>query len=315
MGFYEAVFATHYKTESATVAYVVHSGDDEVQPAVRSKVVGACHAGVNSVIQRETAVAVITMADKDLVDNRGAVQFYDWLINKSFFSDVFLCKDPVLSLKYGFVKKIDVSAAKWLGAAQFARLSTSEFKLNMKAVYDILASGFDIHPIFLLVLATELGFVSNGRTISATRKSRIDGLSLCLSSGSYSHLPFYYLDTVSKLKEACKDDFTKPLNYVVPDSFRHGRWPNSSNKILCKDSGYHSGSTDVHIRSAISGLLQGTSSLLFNSATVADLAYTFLWEEAVVELKKTLHSPNSMTGISVNLSSIELLSKTLKLGE
>ncbi len=315
MGFYETVFGVHYKTESAMVGYVAHATDSEDAPSINGKAVGACHASVNTIINRNTAVAVITMADRDLAENKGAIQYYDWLINKSFFSDVFLCKDPVLSLKYGFVKKIDVSAAKWLGAAQLSRLSTSEFKKDMKAVYDILASGFDIHPMFLTLLTTELNFVSDGRIVTTTRRARIDSLCNVLCSSHYAHLPFYYLDSIAKLKQACKDDPNKPQYYVARGSFREGRWPSGSNRILCDNAGYSDNRVDAKIQQAVLGLLQGTSSLLFNSAVVAEVDYTFLWEEAVLELRKKVQSPVSSVGTAVNLSSIELLSKTLKLGE
>jgi len=314
-GFYERVFGQYYGTQNAMTGYIVHVDDPEGGIVDRSKVVGACHASVNTAIRRDIALAVITMADKSLETNEGAVQYYDWLINKSFFSDVFLCKDPVLSLRYGFVKRVDISAAKWLGAAQLSRLSTSEFRLNMKAVYDILASGFDIHPMLLTMLATELSFSSDGKKINSGRTSRVAPLARSMVSTQYSHLPFYVLDTVNKIKEACKDDTTKRFDWIEQTPFNVSRWPSRSNYILCQNAGDVADTIDTAIHTAISGLLSGTSSLLFNTAKEEATDYAFLWEEAIIDLKGRLPRETTLSGSPVNLSSLEQLSKKLKLGE
>jgi hypothetical protein len=317
-GFYDAVFADYRNSQSAMTGYVVHTTDAVGTYNPKKRVSGACHAGISSAMDRANALAVITMADNRLEINKGAIKFYDWLINKSFFSDVFLCKDVELSLKYGFVKRVDVSAAKWLGAAQLSRLSTSEFKNDMKAVYDIMASDFDIHPLLLLYIATELGFVSDGKHIKATKSARMQHMKNCAYSTNSAHLPFCYLDSSAKLKEICKDDPNKPFtwNPNFARKFNESSWPNNSNTILCAASKEPEASYETLLTNSFKGLLEGTASMLFNATVAIEQNYSFLWEDAVTELKsKVLVGMDSKGGVPINLSTVELLSKQLKLGE
>jgi hypothetical protein len=258
------------------------------------------------------------MADRRLVNNQGAVMFYDWLINKSFFADVFLCKDPVLSLQHGFVKRVDVSAAKWLGAAQLARLSTSEFKINMHAVYDILASGFDIHPTLLVILATELGLVTDKKTIKVQKLGSLDYAKRALSCTHSSHLPFCHADTPETLKALCKDDPNKPIwSRSYQTLFSEARWPAFSNQVVCEET-RETGTNRQRVTEMINGLLRGTPSLLFNLVETVEVGYTSLWQDAIQELKVKVNPSNDVAkggGTPINLSPIELLSKELKLGE
>jgi len=317
-GFYDQAFDGLWDSGSVMTGYIVHDNDPADGINTRSKISGACHASVNTYIHRPTAVAVITMADRKLVDNPGAVAYYDWLINRSFFADVFACKDPILSLNHGFVKQIDVSAAKWLGAAQLCRLSTSEFKNQMKAVYDVIASGFDIHPALLTVLATELNWVSDRKTIKATRSARINNIHTSFYSGNSSHLPFVYLETEEVLKDLCKDDPNKPIEDIYRETFRNVRWQNASNYVASRFMKNYTGSNSQRIRDAMLGLTQGTPSMLFNlQEAVQEVPYLFLWEDAVKELKSKVarETNTNVNGVGMNLTAIELLSKTLKLGE
>jgi hypothetical protein len=316
-GFYDNAFDNHRKSTWAMTAYIAHSTDQEGAIVPHKIVNGACHAPINNAIDRRTALAVITMADQRLADNPGAVQFYDWLINKSFFSDVFLCKDPVLSLRYGFVKQIDVPAAKWLGAAQLARLTTSEFKEFMFSVYDVLASGFDIHPMLLLLVATELNLMSDKKTVKATRTSRLSSLYQSFHSSNSAHLPLVYVETAEALKAICKDDPTKEYPWVANDSFRQTRWPANSNTILYKKTRDYNGVNSPEITDAMLGLNRGTASMLFNVANeVVQAGYTALWQDAIDELKvMVIKDSKARDGIAINLTPLEMLSKQLKLGE
>lgn len=321
-GFYDSAFETRWGSGNAMTGYAIHSTDLPDSIYTTKLASGACHASINSILNRDTALAVITMADRTLTDNPGAVQFYDWLINKSFFSDVFLCKDPVLSLRHGFVKRLDISAAKWLGAAQMSRLSTSEFKVHMKAVYDILASGFDIHPMFLTLLSTELGFVSNGKTIQVSKPRRIDDIASCLYSNNSSHLPLVYCNSTRILKEICKDDCNKDFSFDFNyrHTFKEQRWPIHSNVILCKESRNGDGGyNDQPLVEALKSLTKGSASLLFNIEMV-EVPYTSLWDEAIIDLKSFICSSAkgatmTLSNLPINLSGIEQLSKTLKLGQ
>ena len=317
-GFYDRVFDGVWDSPAVMNGYVVHSTDQEGSYVPRSAVAGACHATVNSVIDRATALAVITMPDRKLANNEGAILFYDWLLNKSFYSDAFLCKDPVLSLKHGFVKTIDISAAKWLGAAQLCRLGTSEFKHDMLAVYDILASGFDIHPLLLVLLTTELGFISDKKVVKAKHASKISKLKIGLVSSHSSHLPLQYIENVKTLKEVCKDDPNKPLwSPAHEDTFRQKRWPNGSNTVASKGMYNFYGQNEAAITELIDSLLKGTPSMLFNLAEeVMKTAYTPIWQDAIEELKCHLVlSKKIVDGVPINLSGLELFSKLNKLGE
>lgn len=320
-GFYDTVFQNYRGSQSAMVGYVVHDNDETYPLGFNTNklVTGACHASVNNAIVRDKALAVITMADASLAENEGALQFYDWLINKSFFSDVFLCKDPVLSLRHGFVKRVDVSAAKWLGAAQLSRLSTSEFKLYMHAVYDVLASGLEIHPLLMLMLATELNLTSDKKMILCNRPGRLNNISDLFYSHNSAHLPFIYAATAECLQELCKDDPTRGFTWVRDHDklFTEMRWPNGSNQILSVKTN-NGTQNDWTIAEAMSSFLRGSPSMLFNAATTVEANYNFIWEEAVEELKKFVYrsQPNAPTnGTPINLSGIETLSKQLKLGQ
>jgi hypothetical protein len=319
-GGFECAFQNSRGSASCMTGYIVHDTDPE-QGYVKSMLVhGACHAAVSSSIKREKALAVITMADNTLVNNEGAIKFYDWLINKSFFSDVFLCKDPVLSLKYGFVKQIDVSAAKWLGAAQLCRLSTSEFKVWMHAVYDILASDFDIHPMLLVVLATELCFTTDKKVIKATRAAKLQSIASSFYCANSSHLPLAYVNHEKILKDICKDDPTKPIEAKYLGTFREGRWPNNSNGILTKETlSTNVIQNSLEISEALKSLTKGNPSMLFNlTEAMLEVPYQSIWESAITELKSYVYSNLSNgtngEGVPINLTGIELFSKKLNLG-
>jgi hypothetical protein len=316
-GFYDQIFEGYRNSTYAMTGYVAHNDDPEGSYRTRGIVQGACHAAVNSAIYRDKALAVITMADNKLENDQGAIQFYDWLINKSFFSDVFLCKDPVLSLRHGFVKRVDVSAAKWLGAAQLARLSTSEFKKFMHAVYDILASGYDIHPMLLLLVATELNLVSDKKTVKATRTSRVKSLRDSLHSSNSAHLPLVYAESVAALKDMCKDDPNKPFGWVNQISFTEGRWPSNSNYILSPLAKEYTGRNEFELQQSFSEIMRGNGSMLFNTAAeVVEVDYTSLWQDAIDELKSFIITDKAdSNGVPINLTPIEMLSKQLKLGE
>jgi hypothetical protein len=317
-GFYDSVFNEYWNSASVMTGYIVHQDDAIGAINKRCFVQGACHAAVNSSINRANAVAVITMPDRTLVNNAGAVQFYDWLINKSFYADVFVCKDPILSLRHGFVKTMDVSAAKWLGAAQLCRLGTSEFKFYMHAVYDILASGLDIHPALLVVLATELKLVSDKKTIKATAHQRLGNIAQNFYCANSSHLPFVYLESIAALQDVCKDDPNKPIAVEYQATFRQSRWQNSSNLVASRLMKAWNGNTDNVLNTCLRNLTQGTPTLLFNlEPMVQEVPYLFLWEDAVKDLKDKVCQKftNTTAGTALNLSSLEELTKAYKLGE
>lgn len=317
-GLYDAVFDSYRGSGNCVTSYSVHSTEPEHGYERKYIGQGACHAVINRTIDRPTALAVITMADRTLETNKGAILFYDWLINKSFFSDVFLCKDPVLSLKYGFVKRLDISAAKWLGAAQLSRLSTSEFKIIMKAVYDILASGFEIHPMLLLLIATEFSFQTDGKIIKTLKKARIDQLTrevfYCYNS---SHLPFNVVNNKEILKEICKDDPNKEITHApYLELFNRASWPNDSNLILSRKMkrNFDKENNDELITGMLKNLVSTTPSLLFGAVNTAT-NYTYLWPKAVELLKLSLPNKASINGLGINLSGLEIISKQLKLGQ
>jgi len=318
-GFYDKAFNDYRNSSWVMTGYIAHDTDPEREINPKCVVQGACHAAVNRVINRNTALAVITMADNKLVDNPGAIEFYNWLINKSFFSDVFLCKDPVLSLRYGFVKRIDVAAAKWLGASQLARLSTSEFKQFMHAVYDILASGFDIHPMLLLIIATELNLISDKQLVKATKTSRLLTIYEDFHSSNSGHLPFVYARSNATLKDICKDDPTKEFGWIKQDSFKDSPWPINSNYILSSSTKVYDGKNSPEIREALKAITIGTGSMLFNLAKKTEkLEYTSIWQDAIDELKAFAFKDNlkaALNGVAINLTPLEMLSKKLKLGE
>jgi hypothetical protein len=305
----EGKFQTYLGKEShhVTTSVIVHN-DGVIKTAS-----GPCHACVDREMRKGKTVAIITKADSSLADNAGAIAYYDWLINRSFFSDVFLCKDPVLSLKYGFVKTADINAAKWLGAAQLARLSTSEYKQSAKAIYDILASGWEIHPMFLTFLACTTSFSSNGKMIFANSVS-FNSYTSKVTNQQTTHLPFFGVSTEQDLIEFCKDDSKKPLSNFLnqTSTFNQAKWPSGSHKILLERN-YNFETAVQSITTAIQNCIHGLPSLLFNAKEVGN--YKPLWEKAINSLKATLPNKAGIQGKGINLSSLEQLSKQLKLGK
>lgn len=279
---------------------------------------GPCHACVSREMHRPSTIAVITASDPTLVDNPGAVAFYDWLINRSFFSPVFLCKDPVLSLKNGFLKRVDVNASRWLGAAQLSRLATSEYKLSMKAVYDVLASGYKIHPLLLVLLSSNQYWSTNGKQVHA-KSGYTDTMTY---NNGYTHLPMVYLKSKELLKEACLDNPDKPianrfLDQDVNLQFKQTGWKTSSNQILTLDPQSNSGSMDPTLKQYMQQAFpsKGQSSLLFGHKEV-QTDYTCFWPYAVKELQRLTRSSSDLKGQQpVVLEPLVELSALLKLGE
>lgn len=275
---------------------------------------GPCHACVDRNLKRDKALAVITYTDNSLASNPGAIAYYDWLINKSFFSDVFLCKDAELSLRYGFVKTIDVNAAKWLGAAQLCRLPTSEYKHCAEAMYDILASGWEIHPMLLTFLACTANFNSNGKIVSADHYI-FSRYTKSFTNGQTTHLPFTGIVSEAHLKDLCKDDPEKEiLASLRQPSFKVGRWPSGSHSVLVNNKITYDPPAPS-ITNMLNQIVSGPASVLFNAQE--EKGYTPLWEKAVYELIRNLpnNKTNKNVGKGINLTAIEQLSKKLKLGK
>jgi hypothetical protein len=294
------------KSNAVVDAMIVYSNDNFYHTT------GPCHACVSNSLKREDGLdsLVITRSDPELVNNEGAVLYYDWLINRSFFSDVFVCKDVKLSLLNGFVKDSKAEAAKWLGAAQLSRLATSEWKSNMLAVYDVLASGFNIHPMLLTFFATQFNWLSSGKVISHNSQ-KLQNSTNSLFHYSTVHLPFTYFSTVGLIKESCKDDPNKSYRFKKSHSFSTGRWPRESSSCLVP--GAISSINDKEVSSLIYKTLTGAPSLLFNLKEKEDTEYTCLWEKAVnVLLAKT--QPYSENKAGLNLTALEDFSKQFSLG-
>jgi hypothetical protein len=276
-----------------------------------TKTSGPCHACVNRVLNRNKPGVVITRSVPELAENPGAVLYFDWLVNRSFFSDVFLCKDAATNLKYGFIKRVDVEAAKWLGAAQLGRLPTSEYRENMLAVYDILASGFEIHPMLLTALATRLDFKTDSKRIyssSSRVRQSVDGF---LYNTGTTHLPFSKLNTSETLKEVCKDDPNKVTKFSASHLFNQGSWPSGCHQVL---GGNDTSKNDLDINKLLSDMTAGAASLLFNAKEAVTGDYTYLWLNAVQLLHNKLGVNKDQKGFPTNLSVIEAYSKSLKLG-
>ena len=276
---------------------------------------GPCHACVSREMSRPHTIAVVTKSDPNLVDNAGAVKFYDWLLNRSFFSDVFLCKDPKLSLAHGFVKRTDINSSRWLGAAQLSRLATSEYKLQAMAIYDVLASGYEIHPLLLILLATNTGWSTDGKRISA-RSGFSETVTWCQG---YTHLPFVFLRTAEQLKEACVDNPEKPvaerfLNREALQHFRITGWKSNSNQILTVAPQGTNGTLDGLLHSKLYKTFPttGTGSPLFG-AEKEEVGYDYLWPFAVKEIQRLCRtSTQQKGGQAVNLTALVELSKELR---
>ena len=312
-GAFEQVFALSNKSQVVRATSV---REEDTGPVENRRYAGPCHACVNREILRPSTFAVITESDPTLVENEGAILFYDWLINRSFFSDVFLCKDPVLSLRYGFVKSTNVNAARWLGAAQLSRLATSEYKLSAKAIYDILSSGFKIHPLLLVLLATNLGWSTNGRAILS--KKTISNYSM--HCAGLTHLPMIHFHNEELLKEACIDSPNKPTlarfsNENPQTFFKHVSWSQGSNSILTvapQSNGEMSRNLYLKLEGMFPGNNKGSS--LFGKVE-GKLDYTCFWPKAVKELQKSYRPSSEVAGgREVYLEPLVTLTKQLNLG-
>jgi hypothetical protein len=300
-------FLEKFKYPGTVVDAAIVYGDGSV-----TSVGGPCHACVSSSLKRNQELSVvITRSDPSLSTNPGALAYYDWLINRSFFSDVFLCKDAKLSLEKGFVKRTDVEAAKWLGAAQLGRLATSEYRNNMLAVYDILASGFDIHPTLLTFFATLTDFQTDGKAVYYNSDSLRNALRGTLYNYSTTHLPLYHFNSSKLVKEACKDDPNKPYLFKGKPCFNQGRWPSGSHSVLTAEIDGNGNSQDV--KTLLQETLAGQGSLLFNAVATKTSVYVYLWEAAVNVLKEKDPAVNRGK-TAMNLTTLEAFSKQHNLG-
>jgi hypothetical protein len=113
---------------------------------------GACHTETRRRVGPRT-IAVITFADPETADHEGLIKFYNWFMNETCFSKCFLVKDAALSLKNGFV--VDPSACtgqEFLAAVQVCRLTTSEHKLQMRALGEIIRNDISTLPMGVLMM-------------------------------------------------------------------------------------------------------------------------------------------------------------------
>ena len=72
--------------------------------------------------------------------------------------DAFLCKDAEHSLKYGFLKRVDIPGSYFLGAAQMCRMSSSELKNKLPIIAKMVLEDYDIPYSVLTFILVNWGF-------------------------------------------------------------------------------------------------------------------------------------------------------------
>jgi hypothetical protein len=153
------------------------------------------------------------------------------------FSDIFLCKDPMTNLRHGFLMDADASADRFLGAAQIARLSTSEMKSQYKVITKVMNLGLNIHPLILIWMATNIYARMDGDI--AKTGERTDYVS---NSFSYnylyathsSHLPFCgNLKSIEQVKTYVEDR-TDKADYSQLSPLSTACWGADSRQVFMR---------------------------------------------------------------------------------
>lgn len=115
-----------------------------------------CHGYAKGTFPRETkAILTITKEKKNFKTHsrRSVVMFYDWLLNKSPWSSVFLVKDPEFAYDTGTIIRTDVPASLLLSAAIFSRTPWDGglSKEANVAMFKLIDDGADIISAYILV--------------------------------------------------------------------------------------------------------------------------------------------------------------------
>ena len=130
---------------------------------------GACHGGTRSSVRgNDLAVVTLTLErniNPSLDYYPGLIKWYDWILNKSIWRDAFLCKDAEHSLKYGFLKRVDIPGSYFLGAAQMCRMSSSELKNKLPIIAKMVLEDYDIPYSVLTFILVNWGVCADDNGI------------------------------------------------------------------------------------------------------------------------------------------------------
>lgn len=282
-----------------------------------SKYSGPCHASMRQ--YADTYQYCHTAVHPDIAKNKGAVLFFDWLINKSAFRDCFVTKDPEACVTKGTIKTHDYDGPAFLAAAQLARLSTSEYRESFKTICAIMEDGYDIHPMLLLAMCVLTGTTVRGRyyTTMQPGKASWDSFTshLPLSFGGLcrlNSLKAFCYDGVIQQKEATKLCVTKSWagsQSCLVTPFRLQLFPKSANiDFNKKPMHFMAGiATKVGVRPEAVVEEKETKKLVAWEKAVEHFTELFMAEE--------LAKNKAAGGRHIDLLALENLSKTLKLGE
>lgn len=283
-------------------------------------VTGVCHACVCGEMGLGNKDYVITLTNPEFAKNKGALIFYDWLFNYSKLRDVFLIKDPVLALQQGIVKRTDVDAKLFLAACQLARLTTSEFRTRFEAVCMILEEGYEIHPMFLLVIAVSLAV--EVKSAGADKppyygsEANTDSKARGLLGYPTSHLPIPYAAPVISergLQAYCDNEVPdKVLPAATYKVMKH--WPaNSSNALFASKAQF----TSLEALPRLAAFVTSTPCFVGskNEKRTETVVAPALWQSAIDRLKTSLAAA-SLSGKNsfFDVKKLELFSKKLNLG-
>jgi len=275
---------------------------------------GPCHAVVRH--QAKNYDYCYTAVDP-AYNSKGAVIYYDWLLNKSSLRDSFITKDPELAGEKGIIQTLNFNGPGWLAAAQLARLSTSEYKFIFKAVCKVLEEGYEIHPMLLLLCAqvSSLGISkANGHYTTATFP-----YSMFISN---SHLPFCGGDfSTLNMSLLCND--SKLPNEVATHLKVSGSW-NGSNSCFFNGDRATAISNVVKQNTIYNKPFQKEKILIGSRKKLdADLINSkpveVIWSSAKDYFKKMLDAPVNINGSTtrgfLSFSALEQITKSLQLAQ
>jgi len=160
---------------------------------------GPCHGGVG----HGAPDYIYTTTNPAIGEQPGVIMFFDWLVNKSCFRELFITKDPVVCAKQGTIMTTECDPKLFLNASQLCRLPTSEFIAEFAMLTSILEDFGDIHPLLLLLVIRNLaGVITN------------EGVYWLNSPGNQflntsHHLPVLGITTEENLKVYCDNTPTK----------------------------------------------------------------------------------------------------------
>lgn len=203
-----------------------------------------CHGSSRNQPVDYILTAVKPTLGEDPGTRQATIDFYDWVMNHSYLQRAFPVKNPEDVFEKGVLITSDVDAAIFLHAAQASRITTNEYRNAFKAMADVRAAGFKIHPFTVLpVLASAAASVRGGFLTGRTLNNTI-------STGGHTPFPtsLYGIEMLTHLATVQEDGLRHPYG---GRTFREARgWPAGANGIaaIAAVNSFQSLATNLYLK-------------------------------------------------------------------